>query len=63
MLFMRAGPDTYRIDKTSPGTIATAALLLAMSLVPTATALAAVPPMAALMTGMYLFIPLYLFEF
>lgn len=42
--------------------IASAAPLLAMSLEPTATVLAAAPPMAVLMTGMYLSSPVYQLE-
>lgn len=42
--------------------IASAAPLLAMSLEPTATVLAAAPPMAALMIGMYLSDVVYQFK-
>lgn len=42
--------------------IASAAPLLAMSLEPTATVLAAAPPMAALMIGMYLSDVVYKFK-
>lgn len=42
--------------------IASAAPLLAMSLEPTATVLAAAPPMAVLMTGMYLSDVVYQFK-
>jgi hypothetical protein len=41
------------LAQTSPGTTATAVLLLAMSLEPTATVLAAAPPTAAPTTGLF----------